>query len=57
MFITPYGKNFRMNGDYVKKDIFFDSALVFCAPRIQNLPKAKTKTDVSGGGVSISSDK
>ena len=46
-----------MNGDYVKKDIFFDSALVFCAPRIQNLPKAKTKTDVSGGGVSISSDK
>ena len=45
-----------MNSDYVKKDVFFDSALVFCAPRIQNLPKAKTKTEVSGGRVSISSD-
>ena len=39
-----------MNGDYVKKEILFDSALVFCAPRIQNLPKPKTKTDVSLSG-------
>ena len=40
-----------MNGDYVKKkEIFFDSALVFCAPRMQNLPKPKTKTDVSLSG-------
>ena len=39
-----------MNGDYVKKEIFFDSALVFYAPRMQNLPKPKTKTDVSLSG-------
>ena len=39
-----------MNGDYVKKERFFDSALVFCAPRIQNLPKPKTKADVSVSG-------